>query len=312
MTTITLTEEDDWCVITDDESGVTTQGETKLEALLMLADALAAHDDTDEDLLATALDIFVPDPEDEEFLADLEDEAYDPPEVTDEQVARQREATLWLAKSHKKTDYSDPHRFGMLLALIYGNSHGITFEHFGEFVAKGYWDVLDSIATGTRRLGKLSDQLDADKEFVEEAVTALKRHELIAEAADGSLYAAQRVVGVGPYVIDDENIIDWQAHYDHTLARDVPEDEVPETVEDGVYVERMGTGYGWYHDPGPYKPPVADEVIMTREEAEANGANPCPRCFPESEDGQRFEVTNMGGGTTRYAPKEIDEDADNK
>ena len=37
MTTITLTEEDGWWVTTDEEPEVTTQGETKLEALLMLA-----------------------------------------------------------------------------------------------------------------------------------------------------------------------------------------------------------------------------------------------------------------------------------
>jgi len=37
MTTITLTEEDGWWVTTDEEPEVTTQGETKLEALLMSA-----------------------------------------------------------------------------------------------------------------------------------------------------------------------------------------------------------------------------------------------------------------------------------
>ncbi|MBP1922879.1 putative RNase H-like HicB family nuclease [Halorubrum alkaliphilum] len=38
MDMITIEREDDWFVITDEETGVTTQGETKLEALLVLAD----------------------------------------------------------------------------------------------------------------------------------------------------------------------------------------------------------------------------------------------------------------------------------
>lgn len=62
MATITLTRDDDWFVITDEETGVTTQGRSKLEALLMLADALAAYDDTDVDLFTLAEDVFVPDP----------------------------------------------------------------------------------------------------------------------------------------------------------------------------------------------------------------------------------------------------------
>lgn len=307
MTTITITNEDDWFVITDEETGVTTQGETKLEALLMLADALAGYEDVDEDLLASAFDVFIPNPETEELAADFEGNEYDPPGIPEDQVTRQREAALWLAKSHKKTDYSDPHRFGTLRALFFGKTHGITFEHFKEFVSKGYWVVFDAIATGTRDLAELVNQLDADQNLVEDAVRELKNHELIAEANDGSLYAAQRAVGIGPYVIDEEHIIDWRAHHDHMLACDVPEDTWPETPEEGVFVERMGTGYGWYHDPGPYKPPVMDEVIMTPEEAEQNGANPCPRCFPDSEYGQRFEISDMGGGTTRYALKEHDD-----
>lgn len=44
MTKITIEESDDWFVITDEETGVTTQGKTKIEALLMLADALALHE----------------------------------------------------------------------------------------------------------------------------------------------------------------------------------------------------------------------------------------------------------------------------
>jgi len=42
-----------------------TEGKTKLEALLMLVDALASHEDTNEDPLSVALDVFVPDPDTE-------------------------------------------------------------------------------------------------------------------------------------------------------------------------------------------------------------------------------------------------------
>lgn len=59
----------------------------------------------------------------------------------------------------------------------------------------------------------------------------------------------------------------------HTLARDVPDDELPETVQDGVFVARIRTGYGRYHGPESYKPPVADEVVITREEVEETVVN---------------------------------------
>ncbi|MFC6753914.1 type II toxin-antitoxin system HicB family antitoxin [Halorubrum tibetense] len=306
MDMITIEREDDWFVITDEETGVTTQGETKLEALLMLADVLAGYEDADEDLLATALDVFVPDPETEELAAGLSGDEYDPPDVSEDEVARQREAALWLAKSHKSTNYSDPHRFGTLRAFIYGQTHNIPFSQLGDLVTNGYWAVFDAIATGTRNKAGLTEQLGVDEGFITDAVQGLKIQELIAEATDGSLYAAQRAVGVGPYVIEDEYVINWREDYDHTLARDLSDDELPVSVDDGVFVERMGTGYGWYHDPESYKPPVADEVVMTREEAEESNANPCPRCFPKSEYEKKFNVTDLGGGTTKYVPKSSD------
>lgn len=306
MPEITITEEDGWFVISDEESGVTTQGETKLEALLMLADALAGYEDSDENLLATALEVFVPDPDAEELYAELEDEKYEPTEMSDEQISRQREATLWLAKSHKRTDYSDPHRFGMLRAFVFGDSYGMAFDQFADLVSNGYWEVFEAIATGTRNRDALAGHLDAEREFIDEAVAKLKKG-LIGEASDGTLYAAQRVVGIGPYPIDNENIIDWEEHYEHTLARNIDEGELPTTVEEGVFVERQGTGYGWYHDPDSYRPPWTDEVVMAHEEADENGAHPCPRCFPESEYGRRFDVTDLPGGTTRYIPKEPEE-----
>lgn len=74
MHTVSIDRAGDWFVITDDETGVTTQGRSKLEALLMLADALAGYEDADEDLLSMALDVFVPDPSDRAFLAELKGE----------------------------------------------------------------------------------------------------------------------------------------------------------------------------------------------------------------------------------------------
>lgn len=65
MPEVTITEGDGWFVISDEERGVTTEGKTKLEALLMLVDALASHEDTNEDPLSVALDVFVPDPDTE-------------------------------------------------------------------------------------------------------------------------------------------------------------------------------------------------------------------------------------------------------
>jgi hypothetical protein len=163
--------------------------------------------------------------------------------------------------------------------------------------------VFEAIATGTRDRDALAGQLDAEREFIDEAVAELKMG-LIGEASDGSLYAAQRVVGIGPYPIDDENIIDWEEHYEHTLARNIDEGELPTTVEEGVFVERQGTGYGWYHEPESYQPHWTDEVVMAREEAHRNGAHPCPRCFPDSEYGSRFDITEISGGVTRYTPKD--------
>jgi len=56
---ITMYQSEDgvWC-IQDKNSGVSTLGDTKYEALLMLADALAGHDDADIDLVEAAEDIF--------------------------------------------------------------------------------------------------------------------------------------------------------------------------------------------------------------------------------------------------------------
>lgn len=64
---------------------------------------------------------------------------------------------------------------------------------------------------------------------------------------------------------EEDHIIDWREHYDHTFTRDVPNDELPETADEGVFVERLETRYGWYHDPESYKHSVTDEIVMTQE-----------------------------------------------
>lgn len=310
MSKITITEEDNWFIITDEESGVTTQGESKLEALLMLADALAGHEDSAVDLLAMAVDVFIPDPEDHEFLADLADEEYDPPDVSQEQVERQREAALWLAKSHKTTDYSDPHRFNALRALIYGQTNDITIDRLRELIDKEYWDVFDAIATGARTAEEITAELAVSEDHVRDAIRNLTQMELITEADDGSLYATQPVVGINPYPIDEENVIDWADHYGHTLVRTIDEDELPARAEEGVFVERQGAGYGWYHDPASYTSQWTDEVLLSQDEAEQAGAKPCPRCFPDTEYGKMFDVIKLPGGVIQFAAKDHDDSSD--
>jgi predicted RNase H-like HicB family nuclease len=308
MDTISLEREDGWFIITDEETGVTTQGESKAEALLMLTDALAGSEESDEDPLAMAVDIFVPDPDDREFLAELEDKAYEPPDIDDEQVQQQREAALWLVKSHKKTDYSEPHQFGMLQSLIYGSVHGVAIKQLGELLNSGSWDVFEAIATGARSVDEIVTQVALNDGQVRDAIQTLQRYELIARAADGRLFAAQNVVGIGPYPIDEEHIIDWEAHYEHTLARNLDEDELPSSVEEGVFVERQGTDYGWYHDPATYTSSWMDEVVLSREEAEEKGSNPCPRCFSTTDYGEQFEIADLPGGVTKYERTEFDSD----
>lgn len=54
-------------VIKDHQSGVATQGDSKLEALLMMSDALAAYEEADEDLIEMAEDVFIPDDDIDSF-----------------------------------------------------------------------------------------------------------------------------------------------------------------------------------------------------------------------------------------------------
>lgn len=103
MPTITLTRDDGWFVITDEETGVTTQGQSKLEALLMLADALAAHEELDEDLFTLAEDVFIPDPSDRATLAELDEDADRFDVVVNPSIADRLEAI-----AVEVTDTADP------------------------------------------------------------------------------------------------------------------------------------------------------------------------------------------------------------
>lgn len=308
MHTVSIDREGDWFVITDDETGVTTQGRSMLEALLMLADALAGYEDANEDLLAMAIDVFVPDPSDRAFLAELEGETYEPAAVTDQQVERQREAALWLAKSHRMLDYSEPHWFGILLSLVFGHAHSLSVGQFRSLLKTGGWDVLEAVASGRSSVNEIAEQLDVSEEQVREAVRTLEGQDLVATTADGRLLAAQDFIGVRPYPIDDEHVIDWEADYDHTVVRDLDPDERPSSSHEGVLVERRGTGYGWYHDPARYDPGLADEAVMVREAAEAAGSNPCPRCFPKMAFAEQFDVTDLASGVSRFERTGPDED----
>jgi predicted RNase H-like HicB family nuclease len=68
---IILTEEDDWWVAKDDETGVASQGETREEALEMLDEAVALH----EGEIGESIDTW------EEEAELLEDLGIDPEEV---------------------------------------------------------------------------------------------------------------------------------------------------------------------------------------------------------------------------------------
>jgi len=74
---IRIWKEDDLYVIRSDRYGVTTQGETRIKALLMLVDALAAYTDenpTTDDLKEQADTIFTPDEDAFDELEELRDE----------------------------------------------------------------------------------------------------------------------------------------------------------------------------------------------------------------------------------------------
>jgi len=72
--TIELWQEDDWWIIHHSEMNVTTQGKTRLEAILMLADAISAYTDSEEDLVEMSKDIFIPDEDMLNLMEELEED----------------------------------------------------------------------------------------------------------------------------------------------------------------------------------------------------------------------------------------------
>ncbi|MCU4975445.1 type II toxin-antitoxin system HicB family antitoxin [Halobacteria archaeon AArc-m2/3/4] len=70
-TTITLTKEDEWWVAKDEETGVASQGKTRIEALEMLDEAVSLHKDETSESIDTW-------EEEQEVLKDL---GLDPDEI---------------------------------------------------------------------------------------------------------------------------------------------------------------------------------------------------------------------------------------
>ena len=64
-------DEEGWWIISHNELNVTTQGRTRLHALLMLADAIAGLLDSDEDLIELSEDVFIPDEDMLDFMDEL-------------------------------------------------------------------------------------------------------------------------------------------------------------------------------------------------------------------------------------------------
>lgn len=70
---IELWKEDDWWIISHKGMNVTTQGKTRLEALLMLADAISGYKNSDEDLVEMSQEVFIPDEDMIEFMDEMTD-----------------------------------------------------------------------------------------------------------------------------------------------------------------------------------------------------------------------------------------------
>ncbi len=60
-----------------------------------------------------------------------------------------------------------------------------------------------------------------------------------------------------------------------------------------VLVEQLiQEGGPWFHDPSKYDP-FPEDVEMTRREAEEEGHDPCPSCFPDTEYSKNYEVKHF-------------------
>lgn len=84
--TIDIWREENWWLIRHNEIGITTQGKTRLHAILMLADAIAAYNDSDENLVELSKDVFIPD---EEMIQCMEEFS----ELQDESITELRETS---------------------------------------------------------------------------------------------------------------------------------------------------------------------------------------------------------------------------
>lgn len=70
---IVMWEEDGMWVIKHSDKDITTQGENRYHALLMLADAMAAVEDADEDLMELSEDVFTMSEEQKEFIEEIKE-----------------------------------------------------------------------------------------------------------------------------------------------------------------------------------------------------------------------------------------------
>jgi hypothetical protein len=285
-----------------ENSGITGEGQSRTEALLQLISELSEQMETGVDPLDLALDVFVSDPGEPETLS-MPTGDWTPENPDEDRVERNRALVRYLAKNHKRQDYSEPHHFSRLLGMAYGPSHLLQPETLGEHVAEGRWPVFEAIANGTRRIEEIAEGLGSSETAVEEAVAHFKGKMLVGESSDGRLFIIPNVVGVMPYPIEAESVFDWERHREHKLVTNLAPEEMPSTADEGVFVERMGNDYGWFHDPAEYRTSFGDTVMMSREEAVEAGSDPCPRCFPDTDFAEQYDVTGGPGGLTHYVHK---------
>ena len=70
---ITMWKEDDFWIIKHEKLGVTTQGRSRVHALLMLADAIRGVNDIDVDMMDLSEDVFTMSEEQKEIMKDIKE-----------------------------------------------------------------------------------------------------------------------------------------------------------------------------------------------------------------------------------------------
>lgn len=70
---ITMWKEDDFWIIKHEKLGVTTQGKSRVHALLMLADAIRGVNDIDTDMMDLSEEVFTMSDDQKETIEDLKD-----------------------------------------------------------------------------------------------------------------------------------------------------------------------------------------------------------------------------------------------